>query len=106
CGLQRQLPVSSQNSAVGQVWTTHLPPQPSGWPQVLPTQLGAHTQRPNWHCPAPGQGVGPQSQVFLHWPFSHTAPAAQVTLAHGSATQLPPTQRWPPGQVTLAHGSG
>jgi hypothetical protein len=49
------------------------------------------------------QGVG-QWHVSVQTPFTHTAPLAQVTLAHGLTTHEPLTQNWSDGHVTPSHG--
>jgi hypothetical protein len=84
----------------------HLPPQPLSPPHVPSVgQLGVHTQRPCTQRPLPGQGVA-QAQVSMHLPLLHNWPAAQVTPAHESTTQVLRTQVWPAGHWTPAQSLG
>jgi hypothetical protein len=53
---------------------------------------GVHAQRPSTQRPFAPQLLPPQSHVSMHVPLLQTLPAAHVTLAHGSAAHLPPTQ--------------
>ena len=63
-----------------------VPPQPSGWPQELGGQFGAHWHFPNTQTPASQGGT---QQVLTHWPLAQRKPGWQLTPAQGFARQAP-----------------
>lgn len=96
----------------------HAPPQPSGAPAHLPSQLGQHSvtqssQRPATHACRAAQGtpssehmqpVGPHASVVWLVHVAHSSPAWPQAPVLGR-TQLPSRQQ-PSGQLLASHGLG